>query len=147
MRTLTVFQGTSLLVLDAKGRMTMPTRHRDALLALCEASVTLTRHPDGCVLIYPKNVWEVKRKALAELPYSARVFQRIVLGSAVDTELDKAGRLLIPRELRTLCSLSREVSLVGIGEHFELWDSKKMAEAEEKALAGTLSETAENFQF
>ena len=142
-----MFQGTSLLALDAKGRMTMPTRHREQLMALCGGEVTLTRHPDGCVLVYPKNVWEEKRKALAALPFNARVFQRIVLGSATDLKLDGAGRILVPHELRVLCGLGRDIALVGIGEHFEVWDSKKMAEFEAKALSETLSETAANFNF
>lgn len=143
----TVFQGTSLLVLDGKGRMKMPARHRDVLTEICHAQVTLTRHPDGCVLIYPKNVWEEKRAALAALPFNARVLQRIVLGSAVDLELDSAGRLLIPRELRALCGLDREVSLVGIGEHFELWNTAKLMALEEQALTETLSDTVANFNF
>ena len=87
-----MFQGTSLLSLDAKGRMTMPSRHREALALSCSLEVTVTRHPDGCLLIYPRNRWEKKREAIAALPYSARFLQRIVLGSAVDLTIDKAGR-------------------------------------------------------
>ena len=115
-----MFQGTSLLSLDAKGRMTMPSRHREALALSCALEVTVTRHPDGCLLIYPRNRWEKKREAIAALPYSARFLQRIVLGSAVDLTVDKAGRVLIPADLRTLAGLEKEVALVGMGEHFEL---------------------------
>lgn len=142
-----MFQGTSLLTLDAKGRMTIPTRHREALAKRSGVAVTLTRHPDGCVLVYPRCVWEEKRKALAALPYQARVFQRVVLGSAVDLDIDSAGRVLVPNELRKLCGLGREVALVGLGEHFELWDSKRMAKLEKEALNGALGEAAENFNF
>ena len=108
-----MFQGTSLLSLDAKGRMTMPSRHREALALSCALEVTVTRHPDGCLLIYPRNRWEKKREAIAALPYSARFLQRIVLGSAVDLTVDKAGRVLIPADLRTLAGLEKEVALVG----------------------------------
>ena len=59
-----MFQGTSLLSLDAKGRMTMPSRHREALALSCSLEVTVTRHPDGCLLIYPRNRWEKKREAI-----------------------------------------------------------------------------------
>ena len=93
-----MFQGTSLLTLDAKGRMTIPTRHREALKEACALEVTLTRHPDGCVLLYPRPVWLERRKALSQLPFSARALQRIVMGSAVDLNVDAAGRLLIPAE-------------------------------------------------
>lgn len=118
----------------------MPTRHREALRALCAGEVTLTRHPDGCVLVYPRAVWEEKRKALSALPFSARVLQRIVLGSALDESLDSAGRLLVPADLRALCHLDKEVTLIGLGAHFELWDAAQLAEEERKALEAGLTE-------
>ncbi len=142
-----MFQGTSLLSLDAKGRMTMPSRHRDALARACNLEVTVTRHPDGCVLIYPRPVWEEKKKALAALPYSARVLQRIVLGGAVDLAVDAAGRMLIPAELRTLCGLGKEVALLGLGEHFELWNAELLASKEKSALEAGLAEQAADFSF
>ena len=142
-----VFQGTSLLSLDAKGRMTMPSRHRGAFLSLESVEVTVTRHPDGCVLIYPRSVWESKKRALSALPYSARLLQRIVLGSAVDLTIDAVGRLLIPAELRALCHLGKEVALVGLGHHFELWNAEKMARLEAEALQAGLSDQAADFQF
>ncbi len=73
----------------------MPARHRDSLAAGCDGRLTLTRHPDGCVLVYPRPTWEVRRQQIAELPYSARALQRLLLGSAVDVELDSAGRILV----------------------------------------------------
>ena len=141
-----MFQGTSLLTLDAKGRMTIPTRHREALVEACSLQVTLTRHPDGCVLLYPRPVWLERRKVLANLPFSARALQRIVMGSAVDLAVDAAGRLLIPSELRTFCTLERDVALVGMGEHFELWNADKLKAQEEAAMAG-LADAAADFHF
>ena len=73
-----MFQGTSLLSLDAKGRLSMPARHRESLVLSCQGEVTVTRHPDGCVLIYPRAAWLELRPSLVKLPYSARVLQRIV---------------------------------------------------------------------
>ena len=49
-----MFQGASQLTIDPKGRLSMPTRHRDALLAQCGGRLTVTRHPDGCLLVYPR---------------------------------------------------------------------------------------------
>lgn len=125
----------------------MPSRHRGAFLTLKSVEVTVTRHPDGCVLIYPSSVWESKKRALVALPYSARVLQRIVLGSAVELSIDASGRLLIPAELRALCHLGKEVALVGLGHHFELWNAEKMARLEEQALNAGLSDQAAEFQF
>ena len=139
-----VFQGTSLLTLDSRGRIGIPARHREAFKI---SDVTLTRHPDGCVLLYPRGVWEEKKAALTALPYSARVFQRIVLGSAVDLQIDGVGRILIPSELRTLCSLSRKVALVGLGDHLEIWDSSRLLEQERSGLEKGFGEAAESFKF
>ena len=144
---LAVFQGTSLLSLDAKGRMTMPSRHREALARDCALEVTVTRHPDGCLVIYPRPVWEERRAALSRLGYAARALQRMVLGSAVDLTIDAAGRLLIPADLRTLAGISKEVALVGLGEHFELWDAKRLAEEEAAAMAAGFDAAAGGFQF
>jgi MraZ protein len=101
-----VFQGASQLTLDGKGRVSMPARHRDTLTSNCEGRLTLTRHPDGCVLVYPRPTWEARRQQIAQLPYAARSLQRLLLGSAVDVELDSAGRVLVSAELRAAAGLS-----------------------------------------
>lgn len=133
-----MFQGLSRVTLDAKGRISVPSRHRDALNTKCEGRVTLTRHPDGCLLLYPRPRWEHKRDELSRLGYDARVMQRILVGSAVDLELDNAGRLLIAPELREAAGLERDVMLSGVGEHFELWEPARMREVEQQQLAGGL---------
>ena len=117
-----MFQGSSALTLDAKGRMSIPSRHRDVLLATEEGRLTLTRHPDGCLLLYPRSIWETKREQIAALSASARSLQRLLLGSAQDVEMDGAGRILVSPELRVAAGLEREVMLLGLGSNFELWD-------------------------
>ncbi len=142
-----MFQGASKLTLDPKGRLSIPARHRDALQAQCDGRLTLTRHPDGCVLVYPRPVWEAKRGQIAELPYAARTLQRLLLGSAIDVELDSAGRMLVPNGLRQDAALERDVTLMGIGEHFELWDPGRLKEREDRDLADGLPAAAAGFTF
>lgn len=142
-----VFQGASQLTLDGKGRVSMPARHRDALASACEGRLTLTRHPDGCVLLYPRPTWEARRQQIAQLPYSARALQRLLLGSAVDVELDSAGRVLVSSELRTAAGLERDVMLLGMGAHLELWDASRLAEHERQSLADGLPDSAAGFTF
>lgn len=117
-----MFQGSSALTLDAKGRMSIPARHRDVLSATEDGRLTLTRHPDGCLMLYPRSIWETKREQIAALPASARALQRLLLGSAQDVEMDGAGRILVSPELRAAAGLEREVMLLGLGSNFELWD-------------------------
>ncbi len=142
-----MFQGASALNLDAKGRMTIPARYRDALSVQCEGRVTLTRHPHGCLLFFPCPVWEAHRNEIAAWPMSARTWQRIFLGNASDVEMDGAGRILVAPELRNAVGLNREVMLLGMGSHFEIWDAAKLAESEAQALAQGMPDVLNNFSF
>ena len=142
-----MFQGSSAIALDAKGRMNMPQKHRDTLQSQCEGSLTLTKHPHGCLLLFPRPVWEQHRQAIAELPLSARPWQRIFLGFATDVELDSSGRILISPELREAACLQRDVMLLGMGSHFEVWDSALLKAEEQKTLAAGIPDSLNGFSF
>ncbi|MGD9945702.1 MAG: division/cell wall cluster transcriptional repressor MraZ [Burkholderiaceae bacterium] len=142
-----MFQGSSALLLDAKGRMTVPTRHRDALSAQCEGQLTLTRHPDGCLMLFPRPVWIEHRAKLAAMPISARYWARIFLGNALDVEMDGTGRILISPELRTAAGLAKEVMLLGMGSHFEIWDAATLAAKEREAIDAGMPDAIANFNF
>ena len=119
-----VFQGATELSLDAKGRLAVPTRHRDALLA-GSGSVVLTAHPDTCVLLYPKAAWEpigARIQSLSSFNAEARWWQRLLVGFAEELLPDAQGRLLVSPALRKFAGLDRNVMLVGQGSHFEIWD-------------------------
>lgn len=130
-----IFQGNSALSLDVKGRMTIPARHRDALLSDSHGKITITRNLDGGLLIYPRFEWEAKRKIIMELPTSQRGLQRLLLGNAQDVEMDSAGRVLIAPELRDIAGIVKDVVLVGMGQKFELWAADKFAAQQEEDLA------------
>jgi MraZ protein len=142
-----VFQGASAINLDAKGRMSIPAKHRDALALQCEGRLTLTRHPHGCLLFFPRPVWETHRDQIAAWPMSARAWQRIFLGNACDVEMDSAGRVLISPELRAAIGLEKEVMMLGMGSHFEIWDAAKLAADEASAVAGGMPDVLSNFSF
>ena len=78
---------------------------------------------------------------------SARAWQRIFLGNASDVELDTAGRILIAPELRQAVGLTRDVMLLGMGSHFEIWDAAKLAENESQAVAEGMPDVLNNFSF
>lgn len=142
-----MFQGSSALSLDAKGRMTVPSRHRDALVLQCEGQLTLTRSPDGCLLLFPRPVWVQHREKIAALPMNARAWTRIYLGSASDVEMDGTGRILISPELRQAASLSKEVMLLGMGRHFEVWDAAMLQQAEQQTIAAGMPDSIASFSF
>lgn len=142
-----MFQGASAINLDAKGRMSIPAKHRDALAIQCEGRLTLTKHPEGCLLFFPRPVWEIHREKIAAWPMSARAWQRIFLGNACDVDMDSAGRILISPELRSAVGLARDVMLLGMGSHFEIWDAAKLADNEQAAVAGGTPDVLSNFSF
>ena len=136
----TVFRGTSALVLDAKGRINVPVRHRDPLNATCKGQLTLTRHPDGYLLIYPRATWEAVETELMALKTASDGWRRIFLGSAVDAEIDAAARLLIPPELREAAGLAKDVLLIGTGRRLELWDKQRHDAVEARVVAAGMTE-------
>ena len=127
--------------------MTVPSRHRDALNEQCQGNLTLTRSPEGCLLLYPRPVWEVFRAQLAGLPMAARAWTRFFLGSACDVEMDGTGRILVSPELRKAASLDKEVMLLGMGDHLEVWDAETLAAQEQAAIEAGMPDVIANFKF
>jgi MraZ protein len=134
-----LFQGATELTLDAKGRVAVPTKHRDALLS-GGRSVVLTAHPDTCLLLYPRVVWEpigARIQSLSSFDEQTRWWQRLLMGFAEELELDGSGRILVSPALRRFASLKKNVMLVGQGSHFEIWDVAAWDERLSRALAQT----------
>jgi MraZ protein len=133
-----MFQGATSLSLDAKGRMAVPARHRDALLKAAEGHLVLTAHPHRCLLLYPAPDWEPIRARILAAPsleaQSAKL-RRLLVGFAVDLDMDAAGRVLITPELRQYAGLEKDVWLVGQGSHFELWSDAGWKQQQEEIFA------------
>ena len=133
-----MFQGAAALTLDAKGRLAIPARHRDALAKLAENQLVLTAHPHRCLLIYPAPAWEpIRNKVLAgsSLENHSALLKRLLVGFAREEEMDSAGRVLIAQELRTFGLLEKQVHLVGQGDHFELWSDAGWQKQQEQIFA------------
>ncbi|KAA6099081.1 MULTISPECIES: division/cell wall cluster transcriptional repressor MraZ [unclassified Pantoea] len=123
-----MFRGATLVNLDSKGRLAVPTRYRELLLAESQGQMvcTIDLH-QPCLLLYTLPEWEIIEKKLARLssmnPNERRV-QRLLLGHASECQMDNAGRLLLANTLRQHASLTKEVMLVGQFNKFELWDEQ-----------------------
>jgi MraZ protein len=138
------FHGAAVITLDAKGRIAIPTRHREALLDGGSALV-LTAHPDGCVLIYPLLAWEGVRERVEGFPSfnpQASWWKRLLLGFEEHVMPDGSGRILVSGALRQHAQLARDAMLVGQGGYFELWDSALWNAKLAQALAGPASAPA-----
>jgi len=140
---LALFEGSAQLSLDAKGRLAIPARHREALAAASDGRLVLTANPQGgCLLLYPQPDWLPIRERLLKAPsFDSRSasLKRTMLGNARSEELDSAGRLLIAAELRDYAQLEKTVWLVGMGSHFEIWSDegwKRQQELAAEAFSG-----------
>jgi MraZ protein len=138
-----VFQGAAQLNLDTKGRLAIPARHRDALVQAGDGRLVLTAHPHRCLLLYPAPAWEPIRDKIQAAPSfdpHAAAVKRVMLGNARDGEIDAAGRILVAPELREYAGLDKQVWLVGMGSHFEIWSDagwRRQHEIAFEALAGS----------
>ncbi len=133
-----MFQGAAALSLDAKGRLAIPARHRDALAKLAGNALVLTAHPHRCLLLYPAPAWgPIRDKVLAgsSLEQHSALLKRLLVGFARDEEMDAAGRVLIAPELRSFAQLEKQVHLVGEGDHFELWSDAGWQKQQEAIFA------------
>lgn len=109
---------------DAKGRMTVPSKLKEQL----GLSFVVTKGLDGCLSAYPNDEWEIFDNKLRTLPKTneaARQLVRFFVGSASDCEVDNQGRILLPATLRTFAGISKEVVVVGVGERAEIWSKEK----------------------
>ena len=131
------FHGATVITLDAKGRVALPTRHREALAAN-KSELVLTAHPDGCLLLYPMDAWEPVRAKVERFPSlntQASWWKRLLLGHEEHLTPDASGRILISPALRIYAKLERELVMFGQGAYFELWDNGQWTSKLTQAMA------------
>jgi len=137
-RAALAFRGVTELVLDAKGRLAVPARHRETLAATGESRLVVTADPSRCLLVYPRRVWEPIQERLMSLSGfndRLRALQRLLVGHADDAEIDSSGRILLSPALRGFARLERDVVLVGQGHRFELWNAPEWQAQTAQAIA------------
>jgi len=122
-----MFRGSSLHTIDSKGRIIVPARFREIIKADDNNGIMISRMDSGLVA-YTLTEWrkiETRILSLAEKSDNMRRFRRVFIGGAFECPCDKQGRILIPPMLRQYAELSREIVLVGVLDHFEIWSREK----------------------
>ena len=122
-----MFRGSSLHTIDSKGRIIIPARFREIIKADDNNGIMISRMDSGLVA-YTHTEWrkiETRILSLAEKSDNMRRFRRVFIGGAFECPCDKQGRILIPPMLRQYAELSREIVLVGVLDHFEIWSREK----------------------
>lgn len=152
-----MFRGAHAINLDDKGRLAIPTKFRALLQADCEGQLVCTIDlKDPCLLLYPLSEWqevEQKLSQLSNMVEAERRVKRILLGSAMECQLDKNGRILLSSPLRAHAGLNKKLMLVGQLNKFELWDEDTWNEKLQQGIAQeqqkdlTVSERLQDFNF
>lgn len=128
-----MFRGQFIHSIDAKGRVSFPARFRDIVLAGGDPRLVITPAPfDPCLHVYPMAEWEefeIKIANLSRMDAAVVRFRRIYVSAATECEIDKAGRLLVPPNLRDEASLTKDVLWAGMGKTLELWSKPRWDEA------------------
>ena len=122
-----MFFGTFEHALDDKNRLMIPAKLREEVPAEEGGAFYITQGLDQCLYAYAQSGWQavVAKLQAGRGGYktaNARNFLRLFFSSALKQELDAQGRLLLPDALREKAALRREVALVGVMDHIEIWD-------------------------
>ena len=131
--------------IDEKGRLAVPVKFRADL----SKGAVITRGLDDSLFLFPLEEWGKLASRLASLPLgraNSRAFARLMLAGAMDVELDKQGRIVIPEYLRAYAAMDKQIVVAGLYNRLELWDKvkweayKKSTEGEASALAEQMGE-------
>lgn len=119
--------GEYLHTLDAKKRLSLPAKFRKEV----GKKVVITRGLDACLFLFPQKSWDKIAEKLSSLPFGqadTRGMSRFILAGAVDTEVDNAGRILVPDYLKDFADLKSRVVLAGVSDRIEIWNEKTWEE-------------------
>jgi len=117
--------------LDDKGRLAIPKKFRQAI----QIGAVVTRGLDNCLFLYTKSEWQKLAEKLANLPFAqanTRAFARLMLAGAMDVEVDKQGRIMLPEYLRTFADLHKTIIVAGLYNRLEIWDQEKWSKYKTK---------------
>lgn len=139
-----VARGSNHISVDAKGRMSIPTKLRDALVSTDDGHLVVTASPsDRCLLMYTAEDWGVVEQKITSLPSlnkQTRQLKRMLIGHADDCQMDGSGRILLPAQLREYAYIDRKAVLVGQGGNYEIWDEAHWIAQRESMLSIELDE-------
>lgn len=122
-----MFFGTYEPRLDDKGRLILPAKFRDQVAT----GLVLTRGQERALAAYPSAVFEAIHAKLVSKPLpgmQVRDFARLLFSGAADIVPDKQGRIIVPPALREYAHLQRDLTVIGVGDHFEVWDAQSWSQ-------------------
>lgn len=126
---MTFFAGKHYYTVDLKGRIIIPAPFREIISTNYNPKLYITNAPfDRCLHLYPLEEWNKLQEQVRKLPRSDEAiefFSRRVIASAIETEMDRQGRILIPAALRQDANINTDVVIVGQTERIEIWNKEE----------------------
>ena len=114
-----MLRGEAEYALDEKGRVVIPPKFRAAM----GEHIIVTRWVDPCLAAFSPVEWQTLEERLRALPVGDRDVVRLIFSGAHDCDLDRQGRIFLPPHLRQHACITRQVTIVGVGQRLEIWDS------------------------
>ena len=133
------------MTIDAKGRLFFPAKQREKL----EGSLLhVTRGLDDCLFAFTDSQWDSFLEKIGTLPITkARQTERYFVGNSFDAEMDEQGRIKIPPALRALAGLEKEVTIVGLRERLEIWDTARWNAMNDELSGDDIAAALEDMNF
>ncbi len=119
-----MFSGEYSYKIDPKGRVNMPSKYRDKL----GEKFYITKGFDSCLFVYPEDEWielDKKIKDLSIANKNARAFSRIFLAGAVESSMDKQGRVNLSKSHLEFADIKKDVQIIGVSKRIEIWSKEK----------------------
>ncbi len=143
-----MFRGRYEHTIDAKGRISVPSKFREVLATQFDERLIVTNF-DQCLWAYPAPEWRKVEEKVASLPQfktEVKALQRFFISAAVESPIDKQGRIIIPSTLRDYADLKKDCIVVGMSQRIEIWGKERWTqvfETAEQTLQGSIDKLTE----
>lgn len=138
------FVGEYLQVMDAKNRVFIPAKYREML----GEKVFVTRHTDGCLSVYSEEGWREYSERLKSLPSTeASELIRFIFSSTMDAKPDAQGRIVLSASLKEHAGIEKDIYIIGVGDHVEIWDKARRDKGKHEENIGALIEIMRKYNF
>lgn len=126
-----MFYGEYEHSIDRKGRMIIPSKFRQAFKENLVERFYVTRGLDGCLFLFAEDEWHSQEQKFKAIPFTkkdGRQFNRLFFSGAIELEIDKQGRVLIPHYLKEFARIKRDIVIVGVSNRIEIWSKERWQE-------------------
>jgi len=119
-----MFYGEYEHTIDNKGRLILPSKFRDSLREYDIKNLYVTRGLDKCLFVFTETEWKTQESKFRSMPFTrsdSRKFNRLFFAGAQAMDIDKQGRILLPKYLKDFAAIKRDCMIIGVSNRCEIW--------------------------